>query len=388
MRILRVHNYYQQAGGEDLSHAAEIELLLNNGHVVEQLHVYNSDIKSKVQTAIETIWSVRGYKLLKEKVLEFKPDAVHFDNFFPLISPAAFFAVKKLKIPVIITLRNYRLICLNAFLLRNHNVCEICLNNFFAYNGVIKRCYRNSLLGSFTIALMITVHKLIGTWNTKVDSYIVLTNFARLKFIEAGFPPQKISVKPNFVIPDPGEGQGAGNYAVFVGRLSQEKGISTLLSVWQNNGDLPILKIIGNGPLLASVLQSTKTSKSNIEYLGQKSNIEVLNIIGNAMFLLFPSLCYEGMPRTILEAFAKGTPVIASDIGAASEMITNNINGFLFRKGDCSDFLKKILIFMNSNIPQLREHSRQTYLSNYTPAKNIKMLLDIYNNAISTIDDQ
>ena len=181
---------------------------------------------------------------------------------------------------------------------------------------------------------MLSYHRAKGTWHDAVDIYIALTEFSKRKFIEGGLPESKIVVKPNFVSQDPGERPGGGKYVVFVGRLSAEKGISTLLETWTGKlaGQID-LKLLGDGPLREDVIAAAK-KEARIDWMGRQAMREVYDIIGRAEALIFPSLWYEGLPRTIIESFACGTPVIASDLGSMTELIRPGKTGQLFKAGD------------------------------------------------------
>ena len=231
------------------------------------------------------------------------------------------------------TLRNYRLMCVNATMFRDHKPCEDCLGRVLPWPGIIHSCYRDSHAGSAVVASMIGLHKMLGTWKNRVQMYIALTGFAREKYIMGGLPAEKIIVKPNFVYPSPAAGPGGGGYALFAGRLSPEKGIKTLLEAW-NSAEEPLpLKIAGEGPLREFVSTSAESARA-VQYLGPKTTSECYELMRQAEFLVFPSEWYEGMPRTVIEAFAAGTPVLASNIGATASMVVHGKTGFHFPAGD------------------------------------------------------
>ena len=209
------------------------------------------------------------------------------------------------------TLHNFRLLCPNALLFRDGRVCEDCLGRSIPWPAVVHKCYRGSRSATAAVAAMLMVHRAMGTWWEAVDVYIALAEFCRRKFIEGGLPAEKIVVKPNFIATDPGVGGGRGGYGVFVGRLAPEKGLETLLKAWKILGGKVPLKVVGDGPMTATV-EGSEAKDAGIEWLGHRSAQEVYSLIGEAMFLVFPSEWYENLPRVIIEAFAKGTPVIAS----------------------------------------------------------------------------
>jgi glycosyltransferase involved in cell wall biosynthesis len=385
MRILSVHNRYLIRGGEDESREAEENLLRQMGH---QVDVYEEDNKTlasltKAQALTRTIWSQSSYRKIREQLNQSQYDIVHIQNFFPIISPSAHYAAQDAGVPVVQTLRNYRLLCPNALFFRDNQVCEDCLGKKIPYPGVLHRCYRESLPASIGVTAMLTTHRLLKTWTRKVNVYIALTNFAREKYIQGGLPPEKIVVKPNFVSPDPGVGLGNGRYALYVGRLSVEKGLDTLLAAWrQLNGKLP-LKIVGDGPLSGEVKVAAQ-SLVDVEWLGIKSMSEVHTLMGNATVLIFPSKWYETFGRVAVEAFAKGTPVIGANIGALQGLIDSGRTGLHFQPGDAEDLASKVawLVDRPESLKQMRQEARSEFENKYTDQTNYKILMDIYKRAI------
>lgn len=381
MRILSVHNGYQIRGGEDESRQAEENLLRSYGHEVEAYEI-NNDLVSSIspaKLAFRTLWSQETYKDVGQLLSSNHYDLVHVQNFFPLISPSVFYAAKSINIPVIQTLRNYRLICPNALFFRDGGVCEDCLGKAIPYPSVMHSCYRDNSAASAVTASMLVVHRFLKTWQKKIDGYIALTEFARNKFIEAGFPGNKIHVKPNFVSPDPNVGQELGGYALYVGRLSVEKGLDTLLKAWEMlNYSIP-LKVVGDGPLADQVKAATQKS-DNVEWLGRQPINEVYDLMGNARFLVFPSKWYETFGRVAVEAFAKGTPVIASNIGAIAEIVDSGRTGLLFKAGNHSDLAAKVNELINDEhrLAMMRNQARDEFVNKYTAKKNYEVLVNIY----------
>lgn len=232
MRILAIHNYYQIRGGEDECYEIETELLREHGHHVSVYAEKNEQVSvlNKFNLAARTIWSCKALREVGQQLKLQNYDVVHVHNFFPLISPSVYYAASAEGVPVVQTLHNYRLLCPNALFFRKGQICEDCLGKVVPYPGVLNGCYRGNKPLSAGVATMLTTHQIMQTWKEKVDAYIALTEFARKKFIEGGLPAERIFVKPNFVYPDPCVGEGNGGYALFVGRLSVEKGLDTLLA--------------------------------------------------------------------------------------------------------------------------------------------------------------
>ncbi|MFB2898801.1 glycosyltransferase, partial [Aerosakkonemataceae cyanobacterium BLCC-F50] len=209
--------------------------------------------------------------------------------------------------------------------------------------------------------------------------YITLSQFAREKFIEGGFPAEKIVVKPNFVDPDPGVGTGLGGYALFVGRLSQEKGLDTLLAAWEQLKNPMPLKIVGEGPLAGEVAKAAQKSPK-IEWLGRKPMAEVHALMGEAMVLIFPSKWYETFGRVAVEAFAKGTPVIAANIGAIAELVEHGRTGLRFQPGNATDLAAQVewVLQHQQQWELMRQEARAQYLAKYTAQQNYQRLMEIY----------
>jgi len=302
LKLLLCHNYYQRPGGEDRVFEDEARLLEQHGHEVIRYTRSNDAIHkmSRWEMARRTIWNRDSYLELRDLIRQERPDIMHCTNTFPLISPAAYYAARDEHVPVVQTLQNYRLICPGALLMRDGRVCEDCVGKKIAWPAVLHGCYRGSRSGSACVTTMLAAHGAAGTWRKAVARYVVATDFARQKFVEAGFEATQISVKPNFVEPMPLPGDGNGGYFVFVGRLAQEKGIKTLLEAWsQFPGKL---KILGDGPL-ASMVEAYASRNNSIEWLGQQPSDVVQQVVGNATALVVPSTWYEGLPLTIVEAF-------------------------------------------------------------------------------------
>jgi glycosyltransferase involved in cell wall biosynthesis len=386
MNILMLHNGYRIRGGEDESFETEWRMLRDAGHTVQTIHVHNGDVeeKGKVAVALQSVWSKSSYDLVDRRLRERHFDVLHVQNFFPLLSPSVYAAAKKHNVAVVQTLRNYRLLCPSVFLFRDGHVCEDCVGKTFKYPSVLHGCYRNSRLGSLSVAAMCGIHSLAGTWEKNVDVYISLTDFARQKFVQAGFAEEKIVTKANCVYPDPGAGNGKGGFALFVGRLSAEKGIATLLSAWERLKSDWVLKIAGEGPLSAELRARTRNNPT-VEWLGPKSSSEVKDLMGAAKVTVFCSEWYETFGRVAIESFAKGTPVIASRIGALAEVVDHFRTGLLFEPGNAGDLARQIKwCFDNpAAIDSMRQLARAEYEQKYTAAVNCMRLTECYELALA-----
>lgn len=383
LSILVLHNRYQQAGGEDAVVQAEGVLLRKAGHHVSLFEISNVVIQglaSQLSVGLQAVYSFAWGRNLRNVLERNRPDIVHVHNFFPLFTPSIYDACVDAGVPVVQTLHNYRLLCPGGLFMRNGMLCEECLEKG-PFHGVRYGCYRGSRIQTLPVALMLAFHKSRRTWHEKVDCFIALTEFAKGKFVQAGFPSEKIVVKPNFVnLPKIPAKQNEG-YAVFVGRLSTEKGVETLLHAWRDLPDTQ-LKLIGDGPLLDKAIS---LSSKSVEVLGRKNHSEVLDNIANALFLVMPSEWYEGFPMVIVEAMACGVPVLASRLGAMAEIIEDGRTGLLFEPGNVKDLVSKVRWFFEhpKKAEEMGRNARAEYEAKYTPERNYEMLMEIYERAIS-----
>lgn len=384
LRILILHNSYQYKGGEDAVVARETALLRECGHKVHLHSVSNDSIQSflsNVTTAWQTPYSHWSRREILRIIEGFAPDVVHVHNFFPQFSPSIYDACRDAGVAVVQTLHNYRTICAGALLMREGKPCDDCIQGT-PYQAVLHGCYRDSRLASLAVARMIDVHRRGSTWAKKVDRFIALTDFAKNKFVEADFPAAKITVKPNFVeVAEPAgtlvDAERKG--ALFVGRLSQEKGIETLLRAWESV-DFP-LRILGDGPLMDRVRGQ---ALGTIAVLGIKNPKQVNEEMARAAFLVVPSEYVGTFGLQIIEAFAQGLPVITSALGARMEMVENNVTGLYFTTGDAEDLAKKVR-WASEHPEELRrmgQNARRVYEEKYTSDINYRQLIAIYEEAI------
>jgi glycosyltransferase involved in cell wall biosynthesis len=390
MRILQVHNHYRLAGGEDQVFDAEYQLLQQHGHTVIRFEFDNRHIAPNgyLSVAANTIWNRSIYKAVRDLIKKERPDVAHFHNTFPMVSPSAYYAAAAEGVPVVQTLHNYRLFCPGATLFREGQVCEECLERRSPWRGVIHACYRNSRATTAVSAAMLAYHRAISTWEAAVDTYIALTEFARCKFIQAGLPPGKVVVKPNF-------GKASSqvnaaprqNYFLFVGRLSPEKGIRTLLSAWECAGAGAKLKIAGDGPLAMDVKAAALRTPS-IEWLGQKSNADVRSLMAAAMAVIVPSEWYEGFPCVVSEAYAEGTPVLASNIGALAELVVPGKTGLLFEAGNAGQLAEKFswACSHSEDLAAMGAHALHEFVVKYSPETNYRRLLSIYSRLVPDVE--
>ncbi len=381
MKVVLVHNHYQQPGGEDAVFAAEAQLLESRGDQVVRYTAHNERVTTRgaLALATTTLWNRQVYRELRGLLRRERPGIVHVHNTLPLISPAVYYAARAEHVPVVQTLHNYRLLCPNALLFRDGRVCEDCLGKSVPYPGVVHACYRGSRAASGVVAAMLTAHRALGTWSEQIDLYIALTEFAKRKHVEGGLRADMITVKPNFVYPDPGVGGGDGGYALYVGRLSPEKGVRTLLAAWERLGSRVPLRIVGDGPLAADVRAAAASSPA-IGWLGQKPPEDVAKLIDGAAFLVCPSECYEGFPRVVIEAFAAGLPVIAADGGSLESLVEHGSTGLHFRSGDAAALASRVdwACAHADAVVAMRRRTRQEFEARYTADRNYEMLIGAY----------
>jgi glycosyltransferase involved in cell wall biosynthesis len=381
MRILIVHNRYQQAGGEDVVATNEHELLEKHGWETRLWCVTNDRIAGpwgKIATAVRASYSRPAREVLARVIHEFAPTVVHIHNFFPLLSPSVYDACRAAGVAVVQTLHNYRPICAAALLARDGRPCEDCIEAA-PCQAVLHRCYRGSIIGSLAVARMVDTHRRRDTWSHKVDRFIALSEFAKRKFVAAGFRSDRIEVKPNFVEDRRVAEFAAGSGALYVGRLSSEKGVSTLLQAWH---DLEVpLRVVGDGALGELV---DKAGAFGVVALGRRPAAEVAAEMARACFLVVPSEVYENFPMVIAEAFCQGLPVIASRIGALAEIVEDGATGLLFSPGDADDLASKVRWAHQhpEAVRRMGANARRTYEERYSPKVNFAQLAKIYQAAI------
>lgn len=382
MRVLIAHNRYQQPGGEDGVVAAEMALMSSAGWQVELLEAHNDAVSgmSGPRVAAKSIWNGESHRRMREACERFRPDVVHVHNTLPLLSPAVFRAAADHGAAVVMTLHNYRLVCPGPLLMRDGRPCEDCVGSLFALPAIRHACYRGSRAATATVAATTAAHRVLGTWRKSIDRYIALTEFARGKFVEGGLPADRVALKPNFLAESPPVGEG-GDGAVFVGRLAVDKGVRTLLEAWKDLPDVQ-LRIVGDGPL-ADEVRAAAAVHPNVEWLGHQDRAGVEGAVRSAEMLVFPSLWYEGMPMTIIESLAAGTPIVGSRIGSVAEMIEEGVNGVLFEPGDPNALVQSVRHLRSdpSRLRRMRHGARKSFECNYTATANLRHLERIYAEA-------
>mgnify|MGYP001473472443 CR=1 FL=1 len=388
MKLLLVHNTYQQPGGEDTVFEREAALLREHGHTVVTYTRSNAEVRdfspaAKALLPLRMIWARDAVRDLRALIAAEKPDVAHFHNTHFMISPAAYLACREAGVPVVQSLHNYRLSCPAATFFREGRLCEDCLGKRIAWPGVVHACYRGSRALTGAVAATLAFHWLRHTWSQVVDVYIALTEFGRQKFIRAGLPAHKVTVKPNFVSPDPGWRESVDDYAVYIGRLSPEKGCRDLFHAWRSLAGIP-LKVVGTGPLRNELLDyACQHDLTRVEFVDWLPHETTMDVLGQARLMVFPSKGYEGLPLSIIEAFACGVPVIVSRIGVMAEIVTDGVTGLHFTAGDPADLAAKVRWAWDhpAEMAEMGRAARREYEQKYTAERNYAQLLHIYERA-------
>ena len=368
--------------------AQEKSLLEKYGHQVFSYERSNDELKSKgvlprVLGAAAAVWSRRTYSEFSQLLRRLSPDIVHVHNTSLVISPSVFWACRDIQVPVVHTVHNYRLLCPNTAFYRDGHPCESCAGGNM-WHGIAHGCYRSSRLATSVAASAVAYNWQRGTWTHAIDRYIAPSNFLREKLIIGRLAPEKIAVKPHFVEPDPGVISRRGGYAVFVGRLSPEKGITTILKAWEQLGDIP-LRIVGDGPERAQLEAVCRGKKLNVQFTGNVPRKEVFNHLQRARLLVFPSITYESFGMGIIEAYACGMPVVASDHGAMRELVQHGHTGLRFRPADADDLAHRVRRLWpdEESLVRMGRNARQEFERKYTAEANYRALIAIYKDVQS-----
>ncbi|MEM6776076.1 MAG: glycosyltransferase [Planctomycetota bacterium] len=381
MRILYCHNYYRHRGGEDVSFESDVKLLRRRGHEVITYTKDNQHLGSNhLSNATRTVWNRQAASEVEELIRRTKPHLMHCNNLFPQISTSIYKPARAHQVPIVQALRNYRSFCANSFFYRAGKVCTKCLHSLAAWNGISKRCYRNDRLATSVLVASQGFNRVLRIQDRYVDAFITPTQFSKSIHCEGGFDSDRIHVRPNFILPDPGFQPDKLPYFVVVGRLSLEKGVRDVIHAWRNLNTDCIVKIIGGGPE-SSELKELAGSMRNVEFLGELAPDDLIREVASAQALLMPSRWFETFGRTMGEAFACGTPVLASRLGAMEEMVTEHVNGMFFEAGNPRSIAETVKRFMNLTADERAEMShaaRHSYVTRMSAAESYDCLLSIY----------
>jgi glycosyltransferase involved in cell wall biosynthesis len=386
MKVLLIHNFYRYRGGEDRYVKILEDGLRLNGHQVIRFFYDSRDIKKfsffrKISIPFKLIHSPSACHKLEQLILKEKPDLTVAHNLNPLLPLSILKVLKKHNIPILKRLENYKFLCLNGLFLRNnYNVCESCKHGNFLH-GIIHRCYQRSFFNSIGYAISEFIHRKRQTVIKSSDLFLATSSFVKSKFVEAGFPGDRIVVHPNYLDFDPLESTTPpANYAVYLGRLSQEKGLFTLLKAFQQLPDIP-LKILGDGPMEMELKEFVRLNNMpNVSFEGFVDGVSKQDILKKALFLVFPSECYESFGYTIIEAFACGVPVIATDIGGNRELVKEGSNGYLYQPNDPNDLKEKarLLLSDRKRLDEMKENSLDKSKKLYKRDLGYRQLFSIF----------
>lgn len=387
LSILLVHNEYLLAGGEDSVLQAESALLRARGEQVHFHIVSSKSIDTKLK-AMFVAWNFSYSSASKDEIkgllATLRPDVVHVHNFVPLITPSVFDACQEFGVPVVQTLHNFRHICSASVLLRAGRICERCVTGTH-YNAALNRCYRGSFVQSLVHAHMLEKHRRLRTWSHKVDRFIAVGRFVRDKYVAAGFPPERIAVKYNF-LPDefagpPGDPaeRWASPRALYVGRLAREKGVQTMIQAWRGIG-IP-LDVIGGGPLLEDLRAS---APANVTIHGARPRADIFAAMRTATFQIMPSEWYEACPMVVVEGMAHGMPILASRLGAMQELVSDGETGLLFEPGNADDLASKVgwALSHREDMKSMAIRARDVSGERFNAAQNYRDLRNIYDTVI------
>lgn len=390
MKILQVHNKYKIAGGEWTVLNQEFELLSRH-HEVKQLIVDNrsslESLGNRIRLVFNTHYNRRSREMVRRRLRELKPDIMHVHNFFPILTPSIFDAARDEGIPSVLSLHNFRLIHPNGLMYHKGKIDTRSVAGS-AYRCVPDGVYRDSVLQTAVSAHMIEYHRKHGTWQRVPSVFIALSEFSKGKFTQGGLPPERIYIKPNFIsdplkeMPDRPQGQKRGDSFLYVGRISQEKGIEDLVRCWIKKEIRAELVIAGDGPLRGE-LESESRACSSIRWLGHIDQQDILKRLSDSRALVFPTRCFEGQPLILLEAMSVGCPVITSRIGNPKNLVDDGKNGLHFETGNLNDLYDKLemLALDEEKARSMGREARKTYLANYTPEANYTRLMEVYDRA-------
>lgn len=386
MRILIIHERYRHRGGEDAAVDAELALFTQGGVAVDLLLEDNRRMPDGMGLGVarHLLWSSTGHAAATDAIRRFRPDIVHVHNTFPLLSPSVHGAAQALGVPTVQTLHNFRLFCANALLLRDGKSCETCLGRTVPWAGVVHACYRDSIVASAAMAALIGTHNLLGTWRRKVDRFVALSPTSARTLVAGGLPPDRITVSPP-VVPDPGPGPAQADNragALFVGRLSPEKGLATVLAAWRQ---LPVpmgLDVIGDAPDADGPAMDIPPG---VRFLGRRTPAEVSQAMAQAALLVFPTLARENFPLVVAEAMAHGLPVLASAGGAVEDMLENGVTGHFAKPGEPEDWSRMVADMMAdpAALRRMGRAARATYAARYAPPHILAGRLALYRRVLA-----
>jgi glycosyltransferase involved in cell wall biosynthesis len=383
VKILLIHNFYQQFGGEDAAALADKALLESHYEDVLFYTRDNSEIHdftwvNKLLFPAQVFYSRRTKRDLQKIVKERRPNIALIHNFFPLVSPSVYHFLHSRGIPIIQVIHDFRFFCPNGWFFTQGQICERCKAGNYL-NAVRFRCYRDSYLSSTLAASSIGLNRRRGMLE-KITAFICLTDFLKQKLLEGGIPEEKIFIRPHFMDTSAvAPCYRKGEYALYLGRISPEKGIWTMVRAFQRLKRVR-LKIAGTGPMEAALGRYVKENAvENVELVGFKSGADKWKLLADSLFVVAPSECYETFGLAVLEAYAAGKPVVASNLGSLPYVVEDGKSGVLFEPGNVEDLIEKVngLLANPSSIASMGSHARGLAEMKYSPGQSYRTLLDI-----------
>lgn len=392
MKILAIHNYHRKgsASGDDQVFNSETELLRQHGNEVVTYTVRNDEfdnagIIGKLKATLGMLWSFKNYNAVKSLIEKEKPEIVHIHTFFPLLSPSILYAAKRCGVKVVATLHDTRFVCPCATSLRGTTLCNSCGDGHY-FRMCKYGCFKNSKFQSLIVAFIFKYHRIRKSFYKQIDKYVCL-NDNQIKLLEnIGFEKNKIIKKYNFV-PDAEANLKAvtveklpKRYAVFYGRIGEEKGIRILMKVWSKLENIPLV-VMGSGPL-EEEFKIWADKQDNVYYMGYVQHDKCLSIVKGGEFVVFPSIWYEGCSMVEIETESLGKGLVATDLGFSEEAIENGVNGYKVSLGDVDGFVKVIEKLWNDpeKCKLVGKNARADYEKKYLPEDNYNQLMDIYNS--------
>lgn len=384
MRVMMVHNRYRERGGEDSVFDAEARLVAERGHAVHVIEHGNREIEAwgPLEGFQRVVWNRAAARELLEAIASFRPDVLHVHNVFHALSPSVYHAARRAGVPVVQTLHNYRLFCLNGLFFRDGSICERCMRRP-PWPGVRYRCYRGTVSGSLAVATMLLVHRALRTWRRGVTTYVTCSQHSLERLAACGMEKARLRVKPHFLADDPGEGEEVREpYLLYVGRYAEEKGLRTLISAMERMGHREVrLVLCGDGPLREAVVRGAGPRVTDAGWVSREG---LWRHLRRCSLLVFPSELPETFGMSIIEAFATGTPVVAGRLGAQAELVEDGVQGLHFTPGDAKDLARKMDVLLGDPAKrrQMGSRARLAYVNRYSASRNAAQLESIYRDAI------
>jgi glycosyltransferase involved in cell wall biosynthesis len=406
LKVIMAHKFFHPSGGPETVMFQSIRILNSLGHEVIPFSMrhprnlatpysryfvpevdyrnHKGDLPGKLKAAFGLIYSLEARRRMEALIDDTEPDLAHLHNIYHQISPSIITALKRRGIPVVMTLHDFKLVCPNYTFFRQGTRCELCEGKHF-YKAVVHRCVKDSFLASLLCAAEMYIHKMLRIYSQGVDRFIVLSQFSKEKMIQYGLPREKMRVLPNAVEVDEDPLTATpGSYIIFLGRLSEKNGISTLVQAMKQLPEVT-LRVAGEGELESSLRQYVaKEGLDNVEFLGFVTGERLKRLVRECSFTVFPSLCYHNCPMSILEAFSYAKPVIGANLGSVPELAEDNKTGLLFEPGNIEDLASKIdyLYRKPQLIKKLGQNALNRVKENHSRERYYQELLQIYEGLI------